>query len=310
MTTVHEARVAAMGTTAKVMVVGGDEPLLDHLLWRLEALEAAWSRFRSDSEISTLHRRAGEFVYVSAETFDLVAKASFARELTAGAFDPLLREPLERLGYDRTFADIGHADHDAVGAPPSALWAPAVEDIALDHAGQAVRLPVGFGFDPGGIGKGLAADILAVDALDRGAAGVLVSIGGDLRVAGTPPDMTSWGVRLAEPAIGHDLDELLGLDHGAVATSTTKKRVWGDGLHHLLDPQTGRPHAAAADGSNPVLVTIVAGEAWYGDAMTKACFARPDFVPPATAGLIITQAGERATFGDFESLCIELKVSA
>ena len=55
---------------------------------------------------------------------------------------------------------------------------------AEDDGCTPVRLLDGVGFDPGGIGKGLAADLVATAAVDLGADGAMVSLGGDLRVAG------------------------------------------------------------------------------------------------------------------------------
>jgi len=56
-----------------------------------------------------------------------------------------------------------------------------------------VRLPAGTGFDAGGIGKGLAADLVTTEAIAAGADGICVNLGGDLRVAGTGPD-GAWTV--------------------------------------------------------------------------------------------------------------------
>ena len=50
-------------------------------------------------------------------------------------------------------------------------------------AADAVALPVGTGFDPGGIGKGLAADIVVDELVAEGAAGMCINLGGDVRRA-------------------------------------------------------------------------------------------------------------------------------
>src|SRR4029078_51858 len=56
---------------------------------------------------------------------------------------------------------------------------------------EAVRLPAGTGFDPGGIGKGLAADIVVDEIRADGADGVCVNPGGDVRVDGPSPATNS-----------------------------------------------------------------------------------------------------------------------
>ena len=57
-----------------------------------------------------------------------------------------------------------------------------------------MRLPAGAGFDPGGIGKGLAADLAVAEALTEGAAGVCVNLGGDVRLEGSAPDGGAYDV--------------------------------------------------------------------------------------------------------------------
>ena len=278
--------ILAMGTTVQLELVGGDDELRKHLIWRLGQLEANWSRFLPDSEVNALNRRAGEWVYVCEETLELVEKAAFAAEMTQGAFNPLMLDPLVKLGYDRTFGEIEH-----VGAAEVNTWVPAASPLQVDRANGAVMVPAGYGFDPGGIGKGLAADILAREAIERGADGALVNIGGDLRVVGTPPAGDAWGIKLHEPAAGVALPEVVALPSGAVATSTTKKRTWGPGVHHLLDAVTGQPLQDQGQ-DDIVLVTVIAAEAWWADAVTKAIFSHdcPDL--PGVAILRVTASGE------------------
>ena len=42
------------------------------------------------------------------------------------------------------------------------------------------------------------------------------------------------------------------VDRGALATSSTAKRSWGTGLHHVIDPRTGAPAITDA-----IQVTVV-----------------------------------------------------
>src|SRR5437870_1539317 len=159
----------------------------------------------------------------------------------------------------------------------------AAEDIAframgsdahvIDVDGDRVRLPAGVGLDPGGIGKGLAADLVVAEALAAGAAGACVNLGGDLRVAGRPPEgpsaagKTAWTVAVEHPASPEPL-ALLGLHDGAVATSTTLRRRWtagGQERHHLIDPWTGSP---STSGLTPAAVVTAAP--WGADGPATA----------------------------------------
>jgi thiamine biosynthesis lipoprotein len=142
-------------------------------------------------------------------------------------------------------------------------------DIHID--GRAVGLPAGTGFDPGGIGKGLAADIVIGELQAGGVAGACVNLGGDLRVAGSNPNGDAWTIAVEHPSIDQPV-ALIGLHAGAVATSTTLRRRWtvdGQPRHHLIDPATGEPSA-----SDLVLATVIAGEAWIAEVLAKAIVLR------------------------------------
>jgi thiamine biosynthesis lipoprotein len=126
-------------------------------------------------------------------------------------------------------------------------------------------MPPGTGFDPGGLGKGLAADLVVAQLLAEGATGACVNLGGDLRAEGGGP----WTVDVADPFDGdHPPIVRLSFDAGGVATSSTLRRAWRQGdvrRHHLIDPVSGRP----AD-TGVVAVTVLTGEAWRAEVLATA----------------------------------------
>ena len=260
----RERRFRAMGSDAHLIVVGGAEHLLDDACRRVGELEQRWSRFIETSEICELNRRAGDDVEVSAETAMLVERAIEAWRLTGGGFDPTVLGAVLRAGYDVSFDTMP----DERTAPQSALIV-GCTDIFID--GRTVRLPAGTGFDPGGIGKGLAADIVIGELLAGGAAGACVNLGGDLRVAGSNPSGDAWTIAIEHPAVEEPV-ALIGLHSGAVATSTTLRRRWsvdGQTRHHLIDPATGEP-----SDSDLELTTVIAAEAWIAEVLAKAVLLR------------------------------------
>jgi len=259
---VEDIAFRAMGSDAHVIVVGGPPGGAGRARHRIDDLEARWSRFRPDSEISDLTRRAGEWVTLSPESRRLVERAVEAWRVTVGRFDPTVLGAVIRAGYDRSFELLDGGS----GASPLTVGAAGIE---ID--GDRVRLPAGVGFDPGGIGKGLAADLVVADALSAGAAGACVNLGGDLRVAGDPPDGPAWTVAIEHPASPEPI-ALLGLRAGAVATSTTLRRRWtagGQPRHHLIDPWTGAPST-----SDLTLAAVVAAEGWAAEVLAKAVLLR------------------------------------
>ena len=289
----------AMSTVVDVTVVTHDADRGDDLLrWareRIEQIEARWSRFRPDSEISRLNAAGGEPVVVSTDTLLAVHTARAAWIHTGGLFDPTVHDSLMRLGYDRSIDELR-----ATTAPGTAtstpVAAPGCVGLDVDPYTSSVCLPAGVRIDLGGIGKGLAADLTARGLIERGAAGALVNIGGDVRVTGLPADGVAWHVDVLDPRTEQRLTSLDLLD-GGVATSTTLRRRWradGSTHHHLLDPATGTSTTSPVVG-----VTVVAGTAAWADALSKTPFVDPTHTAafsPAAA-FVMHADGTRTTIG-------------
>ena len=166
--------------------------------------------------------------------------------------------------------------------------------IEIDASRMRIRLPSGVAFDPGGIGKGLAADLVARELTDSGAGAVMISIGGDVRVAGnTPPE---WIVDVESPFDrDHTLAELSVRD-GAVCTSTVRAKTWtheGTPMHHIIDPATGDPLV-----SSIVSATVVAAEAWMAEALCKAAIVGE----PVNALAFCESQGVEAVLVDVEGI--------
>lgn len=249
-----------MGTDALVSVVG-DARLARYGQTRVEQLETRWSRFRPDSEVSSLNAAAGRPVAVSSDTIRLVRTGCAATALTDGRFDPTVLHAVIANGYDRTFGQLGEHTTTRTAAP-----SPGAHDIAIDDERQTVQFPRGLGFDPGGIGKGLAADLAADEIIGRGAEGVLVDIGGDITCRGRGPMDGLWVVDVEHPWRDEPLLHLAVRDAGA-ATSSTLRRRWGPGrsVHHIVDPATGQPTTTSL-----VSATVFAAEASTAEALATA----------------------------------------
>lgn len=255
-----------MGTNAYVVVVGGRFDLADRAADRLDDLERRWSRFLPDSEISRCNALSGRPVEVSPETVRLVAHAVTGWSTTGGSFDPTALNALCDAGYDRDFRGV--ASRAIALTPPAARATPGCAGITWDTDACTVSLPAGVRLDPGGIGKGLAADIVTEELLAAGAVGALVSVGGDLRVRGRPPSGPTWDLAIDDAS--RDGVELLrlGLYDGALATSSRLQRRWETrvgGAHHLIDPRTGSPAVTPL-----VAVSAVASDGWWAEIVAKA----------------------------------------
>lgn len=266
-----ETTFPLMGSTTHLYIVGNDTPaLLELAQRRLVDLERRWTRFSPESELAHLNDKAGHPTLVSPDTYRLIDTAITSWHQTGGRYDPSLLHDITNLGYDRTFDIIDRTTAQPNHVTPTRHRS-RVADIDLDPQSRLVTLPPGLGLDPGGIGKGLAGDIVAEELLHAGATGVMVNIGGDVRVAGTPPTIDQWPISVTDPANPDSEILRIEIPVGAVATSSRLKRHWigpdGQPVHHLLDPATGYPI------DNEIAsVTVIAAEGWWAEALTKALF--------------------------------------
>jgi len=204
------------------------------------SVEARFSRFLPDSELSRLNDARGGQVSVSPELSELMQLALTAAQTSHGIFDPTIIDALEAAGYDRSIDQI-REQGTQVRAPSRSIRPGRWRKIHLDAQAHTVTLPADLRLDLGGIGKGWAADRAAAMLQPLGAG--LVNAGGDLRAWGDQLDAEpgqGWVVAVDDPFWpGGDL-AWMWVKEGALATSTTARRRWLGG-HHLVDPRTGRP---------------------------------------------------------------------
>jgi thiamine biosynthesis lipoprotein len=301
-----------MGTTAHVVVVPGPGSdgagLVDAGEARLAQLEQRWSRFLSDSEVTRCNEAAGAPLAVSADTQLLVARGVAGWARTAGRFDPTVLLALLAAGYDDTFAVVAARaarNGDAVRSPAGP--APGCAGIVVDRAAGTVMLPEGVALDPGGFGKGLAADLVSAELLALGARGVCVNLGGDLRVLGDGPDGAGWLVQLEHPLADHATSDLgmVHLSAGAVASTWRTRRAWGppdDRRHHIIDPVTGVPATTGIAG-----VVAITNAAWWAEVLATASFLSGDgggalLEAHGAAGLCVADDGTVDGAGAIEEL--------
>jgi thiamine biosynthesis lipoprotein len=232
----------AIGTTATVVVqdpsaAGAAEHLLAE---ELEAIDRACSRFREDSELQMVHANAGSAVPVGDLLFEALQVAVDAAQRTNGAVDPTVGNAIAALGYDADLEEV----RARPPAPPAALGAVAgYHHLQLNGADRTVRIPRGVRLDLGSTAKALAADRAAGRITQAVGSGVLVSLGGDVAVAGSPP-AGGWAVGIAREssAPAGEVEQVVAIARGGLASSATAVRAWRAGersVHHIVDPATG-----------------------------------------------------------------------
>lgn len=312
-----------MGSAAEVEVIDGTDDHLSRAQRRLHFLEQRWSRFIESSDISRLNAAGGAPIEVDASTITLLEAMVHAHHATDGAFDPTVLPAVMRLGYaasrhDRTMrVDLSPGVADSGDLTYIQVVRGAEDGDGRPLGPSIARLPAGTALDAGGIGKGLAADLVAHELLRAGAAGAMVSIGGDIRVAGSGPNNGDWVIAIyADRASGatptgtgagagnstgtgttslrpselppaRDIVDYVRLADGGVATSGT--------IHHQVDPSSNGRAAAQRDGAPLAQASIIGGSAMWAEVCATWAMVRGLDVVDHLERLSL---GARLQFGD------------
>lgn len=234
----------------------------------VDDFDQAYSRFRDDSLVSRARSDApGLFIFPDSITplYDMYARLE---EITDGAVSPLVGETLERLGYDAQYSLKPVND---VSVRPT----PFTETIK--RSGSELSYSQSALLDIGAIGKGYLVDVIA-HFISQNHSQYVVDGGGDMAIATSKP----YVVGLEHPL---DVSKVIGtvsLQNQSICGSSTNRRNWGKGLHHIIDARTGRPT------QNDIIATwAIAGSTMLADALATALF----FVPASEL---------RQYFGDFQ----------
>jgi FAD:protein FMN transferase len=235
---------------------------LDDLACAVQALfadvEATLSPYLARSELSALNRDGRPAVPASPLLADLARTARRASAQTRGLVDATL--PVQT----RPREPEPPALREALGAAPPRRAARPLPDWrerqpSVDRDGRVCR-PAGMTLDPGGLAKGMAADLAA--ALVPEAVAYAISCGGDLAVRGR-----EWEVGVTGAHTGEEVHRLR-VRSGGIATSGIYARLWreddGTPAHHILEPVTGRPAWTGL-----VAVTAVAAGALDAEILAK-----------------------------------------
>jgi thiamine biosynthesis lipoprotein ApbE len=262
----------ALGTLVRLVVTDARRlaEATDLLEADLAAVDLACSRFRADSEIRALRAARGQ--QVSPLLAEAIAVALRAARLTDGDVDPTVGAAMSAIGYDR---DFEHINPTGPALPVTVRTVPGWREVRLE--GRILTMPEGVQLDLGATAKAWAADRSAARIAQRLGCGVLVSLGGDIAVAGPETPEGGWRIRVqdvtgspGDPPVGPYA--LVAIRDGGLATSSTAARRWqrgGDVLHHILDPSTGRP-------AEPVwrTVSVAAGTCADANAASTAAVIR------------------------------------
>jgi len=260
----------ALGTRCEVQYAapGGDTQSAGFeraVVGWVQAFEAKYSRFKSDSLVGRINAAAGrDWVPVDAEMEDLFKLCDTLQFMTQGVLDPTAL-PLIRIWNWKTERPVV-PDAAAIAAARRLVgWSKVRREpgrVFLPEAGMAL--------DFGGFGKEYAVDVAAQIALDHGIADALVDFGHDLRALGAPPGRPAWHVGLEDPKKPGSAWGSVALRGMGIASSGDYIRAFvvdGRRYGHIIDPRTGYP---VANGCTQV--TVVAGTCLQAGVLSTAAF--------------------------------------
>jgi FAD:protein FMN transferase len=230
-----------LGTSLDV-VIGAANPQDAHLafatiLQEIERLDQILSVWRDDSEISALNRN--DQAIVSPELFEVIAACEAWRGKTCGAFDARLGHLLQVWEQQHTIGQVDPMTRDHVLSQLSHAV------VQMDTSQQSIQKDAHITFAPDAYAKGYIIDralVIAREAVPT-VQGLLVDIGGDIRVWGQSPQAGGWqiGVRDALSRADNAIpSQVLNLNNQAIAFSGQGARQLA-GQAHWVDPQTGLP---------------------------------------------------------------------
>lgn len=230
---------------------GTKEHLLRLVLDRIAAFDKAYSRFRDDSLVAEMARRAGTY-QLPADAEPMITLYKHLYELTDGAMTPLVGQLLSDAGYDARYS-----------LTPGILKTPPRWEDALDYDFPKLTLKRPTLLDFGAIGKGYLIDIVGGVLAEAGVRSCCVDAGGDILYRSS--EGRPLRVGLEDP---QDLGKVIGaaeISGGSLCGSAGNRRKW-DRFHHIMDPRTlESPRHLAA-------VWTVAKTAMKADALATALY--------------------------------------
>ena len=251
----------AMGTNFFCIFVGGSPDIYDAVFNLAKDLESKWSRFLPDSELMLVNNNPGKMNKVSHATLRLVSEMKRGYELTQGLYSANILGELIEFGFAASRSNPNNATNWEAATKTFAD----LPEVEVDLESKSVSVPSGVALDSGGIGKGLAADLMSDYAMELGAMGVAVFAGGDVAVKGMAKDAAGWKVNISDPIKENNSICSVSLSRGGLATSSPMGWKIGNS-HHIIDPRTHK-----SSNSDVLQATVITQNASQAEVLSKMC---------------------------------------
>ncbi|HSX30124.1 MAG TPA: FAD:protein FMN transferase [Candidatus Saccharimonadales bacterium] len=231
--------------------------LANHITARIAEFDKTYSRFRSDSLVTAMSKRAGSFT-LPTDAPPLLAFYRSMYRATKGAVTPLIGQTLADAGYDATYR-----------LTPKQLSVPPAWSDVLSYQFPALTLSRPALLDFGAAGKGYVVDLICELLDQHGVDAYCVDAGGDMRRHSN--DGGRLRIGLEDPDNPERVIGAIELASQSLCGSAGNRRNWGT-YHHIIDPKrlVSPRHIAA--------VWAMADTAMVADGMTTCLFFAPAHV--------------------------------
>ncbi len=188
---------------------------------RIDQFDKDYSRFRGDSLVTSMSRKAGRY-QLPPDAQPLMDAYQQMYELTDGEVTPLIGQALSDAGYDAMYS----LSPGEVKAPSN--WR---EALAYDFPQLTIKQPVLLDF--GAAGKGYLVDIVATFLREHEIKSYCIDAGGDIAYRSTHNQ--SIAVGLENPDDPQQAIGVIDICNQSLCGSAGNRRAWS-GYHHILSP--------------------------------------------------------------------------
>jgi thiamine biosynthesis lipoprotein len=235
--------------------------LLRKIKGRIAEFDFAYSRFRDDSIVSQMARKAGEY-RLPKDADAMIALYKKMYDITGGLVTPLIGKVLADAGYDASYSLV-----------EKEMSRPKKWDGVLEWKDPILSVKEPALLDFGAGGKGYLVDIVSEILEENRIHSYCVDAGGDMRQRGK--DFLKVGLEHPHlPAQAGDVLMVIGtieIKNESLCGSAGNRRKWGR-FHHVISPET------LSSPQDLLAVWTVAKTTLLADLLTTALF----FVPPET----------------------------
>ena len=222
----HNYSFEALGTQWSIESSVAMSVLLKAMIQdRIETFDSTYSRFRKDSLVNRIAHKAGEYTFPpdAQKLFDFY-KDLYGR--TDGKVTPLIGDALVRAGYDAQYSFEQHPQAEVPG------WVEAMEWSGTD---LVTTQPVTI--DVGAAGKGYLVDMIGSLLDEHSIDEYVIDASGDLKHKGSSKNI----VGLEHPRDPTKVIGTVNVQNKSLCASASNRRKWGEGMHHIFDPDTIAP---------------------------------------------------------------------